>query len=159
MESQRRLQEEAVVRVNPIIRAAKRNDLTELTDLYKHLHDDDAVDEETVNAVFTSILDSEKTVVVVAEIDESVVGTCHLTLVRNLTRGGQPWCALENMVVSPESRRKGIGAALMKWSISWADDRGAYKLQLVSADRRVESHRLYERSGMAAAVKGFRRYL
>src|ERR1700683_238595 len=49
----------------------------------------------------------------VAEVDENVVGTADLLIVPNLTHGGAPWAIVENVVVNEGARRRGVGSALM----------------------------------------------
>src|ERR1044072_8309642 len=87
---------------------------------------------------------------------EFAVGTADVLVVPNLTHDGAPWALVENVVVDPQWRRRGIGKALLKHAVRVADDAGCFKLQLTSSNHRDEAHRFYERLGFTATSTGFR---
>jgi len=84
------------------------------------------------------------------------VGTADVLVVPNLTHGGAPWALVENVVVDPQWRRRGVGRALLKHAVRVADDAGCHKLQLTSSNHRDDAHRFSERLGFTATATGFR---
>jgi GNAT superfamily N-acetyltransferase len=108
-----------------------------------------------------ALVDRRRLVLVAQETGATgaIVGTLDLFLVDNSTHGGAPWAGVENVVVAPEARRRGIGAALVTSAVEIARGAGAYKVQLLSRSDRSDAHALYERTGFDAPVRGFRRYL
>ena len=70
-----------------IIRPAERKDYASIMDLYQQLQPDDPVVEESKGKpVFESIIESENNSLLVAEINNSVVSSCYLNIIPNLTR-------------------------------------------------------------------------
>jgi len=107
---------------------------------------------------FLRILADDRRAVLVAARGTRLVGTLDLIVIDNVTHGGAPWAAVENVVVDSSERRTGIASALMQSAFSLAIGAGCYKLQLLSGARRADAHGLYESVGMDAPVRGFRRY-
>jgi GNAT superfamily N-acetyltransferase len=91
--------------------------------------------------------------------DDRLGGTLDLIVVDNVTHGGAPWAAIENVVVDPTERRRGVARAMLDDAVALAAEAGCYKVQLLSDARRPEAHALYESAGFDHPVRGFRRYL
>lgn len=96
--------------------------------------------------------------VLVAEADGVVAGTLDHTVLPNLTRGGRPFMLIENVVVGPAYRRRGLGRALLGSALATARAQGCYKAQLLSRMERGEAHRFYESLGFRAGAQGYRVY-
>jgi len=143
------------------IRSATANDLPALLSLLAQMHGEEATSQVTaeLEAVAAEVLSSPSRTLLVAERMEEIVGTLDLIVVPNLTRGGKPWAAIENVVVDSSQRRQGIGGALVDVAVDIARARGCYKLQLVSHKRRDAAHALYRHAHFDAPVQGYRRYL
>lgn len=150
---------------NPyILRAAQTTrDIAGLQALYLALHPGDGDMEANL---FGQLLASIQTnpgrqIYVLEETGEHGVlqGTVDVFMMENLSRGGRPWIGIENFVVDPARRRQGLGSAILQAIVDLAVDRGAYKIQLISANRRMAAHEVYERLGFDADVRGFRKYL
>jgi len=87
---------------------------------------------------------SETSIVFVAREDERVVGMCTAYLdIESVRFGPRAW--VEDLMVDPERRARGIGKRLLDAAKTWARDRGATHLELDSAEARVDAHRFYER--------------
>jgi GNAT superfamily N-acetyltransferase len=54
---------------------------------------------------------------------------------------------VEDLAVDPERRSLGIGKLLLDAAKDWARTRGAFHLELDSAESRADAHRFYEREG------------
>ncbi|MEH0058376.1 MULTISPECIES: GNAT family N-acetyltransferase [Auritidibacter] len=55
------------------------------------------------------------------------------------------------LVVAPEARRRGVGAALVTAVLDWAEREGARAVSLTTLQSMTEAHRLYERLGFRRA--------
>jgi len=58
-------------------------------------------------------------------------------------------CWLEDFVVLPSQRSRGIGKALLEAAADWARTQGCTHIQLNSFNTRVDAHRFYVANGMA----------
>ena len=87
---------------------------------------------------------SDASLVLVAREDERVVGMCTVYLDLESVRFGQrAW--VEDLMVDPQRRSRGVGKGLLDAAKAWALDRGATHLELDSAESRLEAHRFYQR--------------
>jgi GNAT superfamily N-acetyltransferase len=109
-------------------------------------------------AAFSEIQGDPRHELFVAEEEGQVVGTIVLLIVPNLSHGATPWAIAENIIVSEEHRRKGIGRMLLEHVMTRAREKGCYKIQLVSDVRRKEAHEFYGSLGFEALAYGFRLY-
>jgi len=139
------------------VRSARPEDFDDVARLLAILQGEDA--DPVARGPIDRALADRGRLVLVAEQEGAIVGTLDLFVVDNPTHGGAPWAGVENVVVAPEARRRGIGAALVTSAIEVARAAGSYKVQLLSRSDRASAHALYERSGFDAPVRGFRRYL
>ncbi|MDG4809665.1 GNAT family N-acetyltransferase [Micromonospora sp. WMMD1120] len=87
------------------------------------------------------------------------VGTVDTVVVPNLTHGARPYMLVENVVVAPGWRRRGVARALLATAVDTATAAGCYKVQLVSSASRTEAHRFYADAGFSPSAVGYRRYL
>ncbi|MGH2865872.1 MAG: GNAT family N-acetyltransferase [Solirubrobacteraceae bacterium] len=145
-----------------LVRRARQSDLGALLSLYDEL----AVDKITaapgsepgVGAVLADILADPRRELAVASASGQVVGSADLVVVANLTHRGEPWAIVENVIVSENARRKGVGRALMAHLIGRARAEGCFKVQLLSGKHRAEAHALYKSMGFADVAEGFKIY-
>jgi GNAT superfamily N-acetyltransferase len=138
------------------VRPATTGDLAAVRTLLGHLHDRPG-DVAWSSATWNRILgDPNRTILVAEDRGEFAVGTADVLVVPNLTHDGAPWALVENVVVDPGWRRRGVGRALIKRAVRVADDAGCHKLQLTSSNHRDGAHRFYERLGFTATSTGFR---
>ncbi|MHB1613973.1 MAG: GNAT family N-acetyltransferase [Actinomycetes bacterium] len=88
-------------------------------------------DRATFDESFTALHAEPNMLLCVAESGEVVIGylvaTSHLTLFAN-----GPVCWIEEVMVSPEHRRAGVGAALMNAAERWAETLGAAYVSLAT---------------------------
>lgn len=95
----------------------------------------------------------------VVEMGDEIVGTCHLTLLPSLTFIGSPRLQIEAVHVLKDYRSKGIGTWIIKHAIDYGMSKGAIILQLTSNIIRHDAHRFYERLGFEASHVGMKMYL
>jgi ribosomal protein S18 acetylase RimI-like enzyme len=89
---------------------------------------------------------------------DDIVGTADVVVLANLTHGGRPYANVENVVVDASARGRGIGRAVMDAVLTFARERGCYKVQLQSNEQRAPAHALYESLGFEPVAKGYRLY-
>jgi N-acetylglutamate synthase-like GNAT family acetyltransferase len=144
-----------------IIRKAKASDLEKLLSLYEHLHDDDiAVSKNLLESVWQKIINSDSFIYFVIDQDDLLVSTCNLTVIPNLTRGGQSIGLLENVVTHREYRNKGLGKLIIEAAVDFAKSSNCYKVMLLSSSKRKEAHKFYEALGFSSTDKiGFSKKL
>jgi GNAT superfamily N-acetyltransferase len=86
----------------------------------------------------------------------NVVATMQLTVIPGLARRGALRMQIEAVRVHESHRSTGLGAAMMRWAIDDARDRGCALVQLTSDKTRSDAHRFYERLGFAPSHEGFK---
>jgi GNAT superfamily N-acetyltransferase len=141
---------------------ARTSDLETLCGVLFHLHGDApwrASRNAAADAALRSILADTRRALMIARINGEAVGTIDVIVSPNLTREVHPFAVIENVVVTPAARRRGIGRQLMEAALDFARSQGCYKVQLVSANKRDAAHHLYDAMGFDAEVSGYRRYL
>ena len=141
------------------VRAALAEDFGELARLLGYLGLGSADPPVADRDAFQRTLADQRRMVLVAARDRRLVGTLDLIVVDNVTHAGAPWAAIENVVVDPVERRRGIARAMLDAALELARGVGCYKVQLLSDAQRSEAHAMYEQVGFNYPVRGFRRYL
>jgi ribosomal protein S18 acetylase RimI-like enzyme len=98
-------------------------------------------------AELEEVVSSPSTVIFVARDPAGrgeVAGALTLALYRTPT-GSRAW--IEDVVVGPEHRRRGIGTALTQAALAYAKERGARTVDLTSRPSREAANRLYRGLG------------
>jgi GNAT superfamily N-acetyltransferase len=97
--------------------------------------------------------------VLVAELDDAVVGMCQLIVFRHFQVVGGRCAEIESVHVHPHWRGRGIGGRLVEEAVARATASGCYRIQLTSNKARADAHRFYERHGFVASHEGYKRVL
>jgi GNAT superfamily N-acetyltransferase len=136
-----------------LIRFAKKEDLNDLLSLYTYLNTDDPtlIADTRVRELWDMILADPGQLYLVVEVDGKLVSTCVLIIVKNLTRCATPYALIENVVTRPEYRNRGIGTRLLKRAKEIAQERGCYKVMLLTG--RKEAIGFYENAGFDGQSK------
>lgn len=143
------------------VRQAVPGDIDGLLALYIQLSPENAGpvrDRAALELAMADILAAPFMYLLVAAGGDGLVGTLTLVIVPNLTHGGRPWAQIENMVVEESLRGTGVGRQMLEDAVRMAWGAGCYKVQLQSANARVDAHRFYERLGFVPSSVGFRLY-
>ena len=148
----------AGLRGRPGIRPARRSDGEALIRLLTQLHPAYPPDPERAEEVIDAASREPHRTLMVATIDDEVVGTADLVIVSHLTHGGRPWAIVENVVVDEGRRQQGIGRALVDEIGAITEAAGCYMVQLLSLNHRHEAHAFYASLGYAPVARGFRQY-
>jgi GNAT superfamily N-acetyltransferase len=82
-----------------------------------------------------------------------------LGVLPGLARRGALRAQLEAIRVRQDLRGRGLGEAMLQWSVAEARRRGCTLVQLTSDKSRADAHRFYGRLGFVASHDGFRLHL
>lgn len=120
------------------IRFAENNDLDKLLDLYKELNpDDQPLNSKIAKDIWDKSLTSDYIKYIVGIDDNSIVASCNIAIILNLTRSGRPYGVIENVITNSKYRRKGIGREVIDYAIQYAQRNNCYKVVLLSSSKRV----------------------
>src|SRR3954462_3324829 len=110
------------------VRRIQVSELDKLLDLYHHLNPDDQPlpDKSTVEEQWRSIIESSMVYCFVIEDNESLVASCTLVIVPNLTRGSRSYGVIENVVTREAFRKKGLGSKILKHALQYAWEQNCY---------------------------------
>ncbi len=124
--------------------------------LYAQLNPDDpAPDPAAAGRAWAAMLARDGLTVFVADHDSTLVATCTLIVVPNLTRSARPYALIENVVTDAARRTQGLGRAVIEAALAsaWAD--GCYKAMLMTGSKRPETLRFYTGLGFEQSKTGF----
>lgn len=137
------------------MRLATGDDLDALIALHAELLGEDAgaSPERLAQVLHDDILPSRWFELVVAQAVGRVVATCYLNVVPNLSRGARPYAVIENVVVTRALRGRGVGQALLRFTLERAWARGCYKAMLQTGSRSEATLGFYRRCGFSQTEK------
>ena len=107
-------------------------------------------------AAFEAIDADDRNELVVAEEGGEVIGTCQLTFIPGLSRGGAERLLIEAVRIRSDQRGRGLGGDLIRWTVERARERGCRIVQLTTDKRRTEAHRFYAALGFEASHEGMK---
>lgn len=106
-------------------------------------------------AAFAAIdADPRQFLAVVRDADGQMRGTCQLTLIPGLSRGGATRLQIEAVRVAAPVRGQGVGAAMLEWAHEYGRQHGAVLAQLTADAQRADALRFYERLGYVPSHMG-----
>lgn len=107
-------------------------------------------------AAFEAIERDPNQMLVVAERDGILVGTCQLSFLAGLSHKGMWRGQIEGVRIASSERGSGLGKAMMAWLIEQCRARGCGLVQLTTDKRRTDAHRFYDRLGFVASHEGMK---
>jgi len=128
-----------------ITRQATEKDLPALTCLLHVLfsiEEDFSFDEALQRHGLMLLLETEQSIILVAEYRGQVVGMCTGQMLISTATGGRK-VVVEDVVVLPEHQRCGVGRRLLTAIGDWAGKKGASRLQLLADRNNSEALRFY----------------
>lgn len=128
------------------LRAASVTDAAALAGLLQQLAAEEPRADTRLLALRLSELPANR-VVLVAERDGKLLGTCTVNLIEHLAHNFARSAILEDVVVDSAARGLGIGQALMGKAIERARAWGCYKVALSSSQSREAAHAFYASLG------------
>jgi GNAT superfamily N-acetyltransferase len=147
---------------SPTFRHAIAQDLPQLVamladdDLGAQREDSSQPLNSNYRTAFDAIDRDPNNILVVAEVELSIIGMLQLTFIPYLTHIGSWRCLIEGVRIHPDYRGKGLGTTLIEWSIDAARKRQCQIVQLTSDKQRPEALRFYESLGFNATHEGFK---
>lgn len=111
---------------------------------------------EGYHLAFAAIDGDPNNELLVAEMDEQIVGVVQLTVIPYLTYQGGWRAQIEGVRVASQVRSRGIGRQLVEWAIDRARERGCHMVQLTTDKSRPEALRFYESMGFRASHEGLK---
>lgn len=136
------------------IRYIRKDELRDLLELYKHMNADDPEIEENseLSALWERIRNDPNQHYIVTEVDGRIVSSLVLVIIENLTRGARPYGLIENVVTHEAYRNRGYGTGLLKKALEIAQNRGCYKVMLMSG-RGEDVLKFYDKAGFERGKK------
>lgn len=133
----------------PRIRAAEKNDLKKILELYYALTEDpdDKISLQEGREKFAKLKTYPDYNLYVAEYKDEIVGTFALLVMDNLAHRGEPSSIVEDVAIRNDMQGKGIGKEMMNFAMDMSRKKGCYKMVLSSHLRRENAHRFYESLG------------
>lgn len=110
----------------------------------------------TYYAAFEKIAGDANHELIVAELNETVIGTLHLMFLPSLSFQGSLRAQVESVRVAKPYQSKGIGSAMIRWTIARAQSRGAQLVQLTTHQSREDANRFYARLGFTGSHLGMK---
>ncbi len=139
----------------PNVRLIRDDEQNALLELYGHLHpsDDPLPSRSVLDSVWGDVRSTPGVHIVVAELDGTLVSSCALCVIPNLTRGCRPYGLIENVVTHGDFRRSGFGGLVVRRALEIAWSRNCYKVMLLTGWPDPSTDRFYEACGFVAGEK------
>ena len=131
------------------IRELQSRDLQLLLALYAHLHehDDPPPSAAMAEAVWSEALANPRIQYFGGFVSDSLVSSCTLTVIPNLTRACRPYGVIENVVTHAAHRGQGWGKAVLAHALGEAWRQDCYKVMLLTGRKDEATLRFYQRAG------------
>jgi len=139
------------------IRLAKLSDVNALQELYmKHLTQCSPKEEQDINKwteLLKKLIADSDYHLLVGEIDNTVVSSVTLVVIRNLTHNLCPYSVIENVVTHADYRNMGYASDMIEVASIIAKDNGCYKIMLMTGSKKESTLRFYEKCGFCMNEK------
>jgi N-acetylglutamate synthase-like GNAT family acetyltransferase len=139
-----------------VIRDTIPSDLPGLQELYLHLNPDDqpSAREEAV-AIFERFRLYSGSTILIGTVQGKPITSCTLVIVPNLTRSGQSYALIENVVTHIDWRKRGFGSAILAEAAKRAWDHDCYKVMLLTGSKDPATLTFYANAGFEQSKTGF----
>lgn len=139
-----------------IVRPALRSDLPQLLALYPHLNPADRIlPLDVAERRFEELLKYHGSAIFVGLFDGSIIASCTLVIVPNLTHGGQPYGLIENVVTHADYRGRGFGKQILQAAVAAAWQVDCYKVMLMTGSKKPSTLAFYAAAGFEQNKTGF----
>lgn len=107
-------------------------------------------------AAFDEINADKNNYLMVAVLNNQIVGTLQLTLITYLTYQGGKRALIEGVRTDKSMRGQGIGKAMLEWAINKAKDEGCHVVQLTTDKKRPDALEFYKKLGFDPSHEGLK---
>lgn len=111
---------------------------------------------ESYCAAFEEIQNDKNNELIVAELDDEIVGTLQITFTPSISFQGGKRATVESVRVDAKFRGQGIGRELMFFAIERAKAENCVSMQLTTNAERADAHRFYENLGFKKSHIGMK---
>lgn len=108
---------------------------------------------------FEKIATDPNQYLMVVEVDDAIIGTCHLTLMPSLTFQGSTRLNIEAVRISAPYRGLGVGTWMIRAAIDYGKLHGATLIQLATHKEREDAYRFYNALGFEPSHVGMKYFL
>lgn len=130
-----------------MVREAAASDLSQILNLYLHLHETQVPDSQNSQNVFSEIINDKNHHLIVNEIDGQIVSSCVCVIIPNLTRNVRPYAFIENVVTHADYRKKGYASACLNFAKEIAVKNNCYKMMLLTGSKEESTLNFYKNCG------------
>ena len=107
-------------------------------------------------SAFDHINKDQNSFLVVAELEDKVIGTLQLTYITYLTYQGGKRSLIEAVRVDSDCRGMGVGKVMLNWAIEKAKRDGCHVVQLTTDKRRPQALEFYKKLGFIPSHEGLK---
>lgn len=137
-----------------MVREIDCNELTELLELYLHLHENTVPDTtEILNNAWNTIVQDKNHHIIVNEVNGKIVSSCVCVIIPNLTRDVRPYAFIENVVTHKDYRGKGYATQCLNYAKEIAIKENCYKMMLLTGSKDDKTLSFYNNAGYNSADK------
>lgn len=137
-----------------MVREVNENELTELLELYLHLHEDSVPEfSEHLKQTWNTIIRDENHHIIVKEVNGKIVSSCVCVIIPNLTRNVRPYAFIENVVTHAEYRGKGYATECLNYAKEIALKANCYKMMLLTGSKERSTLDFYGKAGYNSTDK------
>jgi GNAT superfamily N-acetyltransferase len=130
------------------IKEAEEKDLTGLLQLYTQLHDNTMPEySDKLVALWQQILGDQNHHILIGIEENTIVASCVVIIVPNLTHNQQPYALVENVITDEQHRNQGYGTELLHSAKALALRENCYKIMLMTGSKKESTLSFYEKAG------------
>ena len=133
-----------------MIRRAEKADYQMIKDLVKELFDTlgikDGMDEDLAQDKFEDILSEPKVMVIVAEVNDRVIGYLTINFNKSFLDAGDS-AVIDELMVTEKERGKGVGRLLVEYAIEISKHSGCSEVGVSTEFGNMNAQKFYDKCG------------
>lgn len=130
------------------IREVGEQDLQGLLQLYMQLHDNTMPEfNEKLYSLWQQILTDKNHHILIGCHEDTIISSCVVIIVPNLTHNQQPYALVENVITDERFRNQGCGTKLLNAAKELALKENCYKIMLMTGSKKESTLDFYEKAG------------
>lgn len=131
-----------------VIREVQYKDLPQLLEIYSYLHDNSIpLLNNEIEKIWDGMMNDPYHHIIVGIESGTIISSCVLIVVPNLTHNQRPYALIENVITHPEHRAKGYATRILDYAKRIAIDNNCYKIMLMTSSRKKSTLNFYKRAG------------